>query len=66
MQLNAIRWDLDGDGLPDSSSGMAGFAAAFPGALDGMGCPDSECSGYELISDLEFRYQRQRPSRRGR
>ena len=54
MQLNAIRWDLDGDGLPDSSSGMAGFAAAFPGALDGMGCPDSECSGYELISDLDF------------
>ena len=54
MQLNAVRWDLDGDGLPDSSSGMAGFAAAFPGALHGMGCPDSECSGYELISDLDF------------
>ena len=53
-QLDAIRWDLDGDGLPDSSSGMAGFAAAFPGALDGMGCPDSECSGYELVSDLDF------------
>ena len=53
-QLDAIRWDLDGDGLPDSSSGMAGFATAFPGALDGMGCPDSECSGYELISDLDF------------
>ena len=54
MQLNAVRWDLDGDGLPDSSSGMAGFASAFPGALDGMGCPDSECSGYELTSDLDF------------
>ena len=53
-QLDAIRWDLDGDGLPDSSSGMAGFATAFPGALDGMGCPDSGCSGYELISDLDF------------
>ena len=53
-QLNAIRWDLDGGGLPDSSSGMAGFADAFPGALDGMGCPDSGCSGYELISDLDF------------
>ena len=53
-QLDAIRWDLDGDGLPDSSSGMAGFATAFPGALDGMGCPDSECFGYELISDLDF------------
>ena len=54
IQLNAVRWDLDGDGLPDSSSGMAGYAAAFPGALDGMGCPDSGCSGYELISDLDF------------
>ena len=53
-QLDAIRWDLDGDGLPDSSSGMAGFATAFPGALDGMGCPDSGCSGYELVSDLDF------------
>ena len=53
-QLDAIRWDLDGDGLPDSSSGMVGFAAAFLGALDGMGCPDSECSGYELVSDLDF------------
>ena len=54
MQLNAVRWDLDGDGLPDNSAGIAGFAAAFPGALDGMGCPDSGCSGYELISDLDF------------
>ena len=54
MQLNAVRWDLDGDGLPDSSSGIAGFATAFPGALDGMGCPNSECSGYELITDLDF------------
>ena len=54
MQLNAVRWDLDGDGLPDSSAGIAGFAAAFPVSQDGMGCPDSECSGYELISDLDF------------
>ena len=53
-QLDAIRWDLDGDGLPDSSAGIAGFAAAFPDALDGMGCPDSGCSGYELISALDL------------
>ena len=53
-QLDAIRWDLDGDGLPDSSAGIAGFAAAFPRALDGMGCPDSGCSGYELISNLDL------------
>ena len=49
-QLNAIRWDLDGDG----SSGNAGYAAAFPNAPDGMGCPSGVCSGYELTTDLDF------------
>ena len=51
-QLNAIRWDLDGDGSP--SSNATGYNAAFPNAVAGMGCPDSGCSGYELISDLDF------------
>ena len=54
LDLDAIRWDLDGDGLPDNSSGIPGFATAFPGALDGMGCPHFGCSGYELISDLDL------------
>ncbi len=52
MQLNAIRWDLDGDGSPASNA--TGYNAAFPNATAGMGCPDSGCSGYELISDLDF------------
>ena len=52
MQLNAIRWDLDGDGSPASNA--TGYNAAFPNAVAGMGCPDSGCSGYELISDLDF------------
>ena len=51
-QLDAIRWDLDGDGSPVSNA--TGYYAAFPNAVAGMGCPDSECSGYELISDLDF------------
>ena len=51
-QLNAIRWELDGHGSP--SSNATGYNAAFPNAVAGMGCPDSGCSGYELISDLDF------------
>ena len=50
VQLNAIRWDLDGDG---SSTGP-GHAAAFPGASGGMGCPTGGCTGYELTADLDF------------
>ena len=49
-QLNAIRWDLDGDG----ESREPGYSQAFPGAVAGMGCPNGVCSGYELISDLDF------------
>ena len=49
-QLNAIRWDLDGDG----ESRDSGYAQAFPGALEGMGCPDEDCTGYELTADLDF------------
>ena len=51
-QLNAIRWELDGHGSP--SSNATGYNAAFPNAVAGMGCPDSGCSGYELIPDLDF------------
>ena len=47
-QLNAIRWDLDGHGSPSSN------ATGYNAAVAGMGCPDSGCSGYELISDLDF------------
>ena len=48
-QLNAVRWDLDGNGVSDD----AGYALAFSEALDGMGCPDG-CDGYELAVDLDF------------
>ena len=65
-QLNAIRWDLDGDGAADvyppdkngvtghDPDGAAKHAAAFPNAVTGMGCPTGGCEGYELSADLDF------------
>ena len=56
-QLNAIRWDLNGDG--DVSSGdAANYLLAFPSrdtnAATRMGCPSGTCTGYELMNDLDF------------
>ena len=56
-QLNAMRWDEDGDG----SGGGSDYDAAFPDAAPGMGCP-SDCTGYELEADLNF--DTKRPRRR--
>ncbi len=65
-RLNAIRWDLDGDGAADvypadskgnvnhDPQGAVKYAAAFPNAAAAMGCPSSGCSGYELSADLDF------------
>ena len=59
-KLNAVRWDLNGDGTASSGNATT-YAAAFPGAAAGMGCPDSgdadalgNCAGYELTADLDF------------
>ena len=53
-QLDAVRHDLDGDGTP-STEGETAYAAAFPDAASGMGCPTADgCSGYELMADLDF------------
>ena len=49
-QLNAIRADLNGDGLAP----VPGYAVAFPNAMPGMGCPAAGCAGYELVADLDF------------
>ena len=46
-QLDAIRYDLDGDGSPTNST-------AFPNAATGMGCPSTGCTGYELTTNLDF------------
>ena len=48
-QLNAMRWDLDGNGV----STNAGYTIAFPSPAAGMGCP-AACTGYELEADLDF------------
>ena len=48
-QLNAIRYDLNGDGATSD----LGYAAAFPNPMAGMGCSGG-CSGYELMADLDF------------
>ena len=49
-QLNAIRWDADGDG----TWGNSNYTKAFPLAKSDMGCPSSGCQGYELAADLNF------------
>ena len=54
-QLNAVRYDLDGNG----DSTHADYIAAFPNrnttATGRMGCPSGTCSGYELMEDdLDF------------
>ena len=64
-QLDAIRWDLDGDGAADTgadntdadntAAAAAGYAAAFPNPLNGMGCPaPAGCIGYELSHNLDL------------
>ena len=55
-QLNAIRWDLDGDGTADDSANATSYATAFPDAVQSprMGCPSAGCTGYELAADLDF------------
>ena len=53
-QLDAVRYDLNGNGRSDYVDGTeeaAAFAAAFPSAL---GCGVGGCSGYELLADLDF------------
>ena len=52
-QLDAIRYDPSGAGSPSPDDRVA-YYGAFPGAVAGMGCPNGDCSGYELVADLDF------------
>ncbi len=55
-QLDAVRHDLDGDGVPTAggaSTYRAAFADAFPEADSQLRCVLA-CSGYELMADLDF------------
>ena len=55
-QLDAIRYDMDGDG--EFPRTRTAYAAAFPNAstlaATRMGCPSGTCTGYELTADLDF------------
>ena len=56
-QLNAIRWDRNGDGVVDTSTSTTdstAYVTAFSNAVAGMGCPNTGCNGYELMADLDF------------
>ncbi|WP_419847556.1 fibronectin type III domain-containing protein [Candidatus Poriferisocius sp.] len=50
-QLEAVRWDANGDGYSDHGGPLH---VGFPNALAQMGCPSSGCVGYELAGDLDF------------
>ena len=55
-QLYVLLYDVNGDGVPatDNSEYAQKYRAAYPNALDGMGCPSSGCIGYELTTNLSF------------
>ena len=52
-QLDAVRHDLDGDGVA-TRRGATTYGAAFSDAAAEMGCPATGCTGYELTADLGF------------
>ena len=61
-QLDAIRSDPDGDGVPVAGSENFYQVVSFPNAVAGMGCPEKTgsdpveyvCTGYELFNELDF------------
>ena len=53
VQLDAMRYDLDGDGTP-SASGATAYNAAFPDFDSPVRCVLVSCTGYELSTDLDF------------
>ncbi len=58
-QLDAIRYDNDGDGVPNTPAGdaaaadEAAYAAAFPTGAGESVC--NECNGYDLTRSLDFK-----------
>ena len=53
-QLDAIRYNLGGDGASIAKGAPSGkYAKAFPGLTTGLGCP-ATCTGYELMANLDF------------
>ena len=54
-QLNAISWDLDGDGVANNATNAEAYNNEFPGGAVWAGCPLSGCSG--LRADARPRLQ---------
>ncbi len=53
-QLNAVRYDLDGNGQV-AQGDEAAYSAAFSNPENGVVCPTgTTCEGYELFADLDF------------
>ncbi len=52
-QLAAIRYDLDGDGVPDRAAYATTYSAAFPFFDEFETCPGG-CKGYELSNDIDL------------
>ena len=52
-QLNALRYDRDGDGAADRDIDAGEYALVFPVHSDQTVC-DSGCNGYELAKSLDF------------
>ena len=52
-QLDAVRYDLDGDGIPDNDGDASKYGVAFPTSGTEAVC-ESACNGYELTSSLDF------------
>ena len=52
-QLNALRWDPDGEGSTSTGANAPAYSTAFAGHTADMGCP-ATCAGYELAADLTF------------
>ena len=52
-QLDALRYDLNGDGAVDVPADWTPYGAAFPEGVLDMGCP-AGCLGYELTRNLNF------------
>ena len=52
-QLDALRYDLEIDGVADDASDWLTFYTAFPKGAPSLGCSNG-CLGYELTADLDF------------
>ena len=52
-QLDAVRYDLDGDGSPDNGGDASKYGVAFPTSGTEKVC-ESACNGYELTRSLDF------------